>query len=227
MPKPEEVDALLGDKKEEKEIEKPDTPVEPVVVPKEEYEKIASQYDNIRSLHDRQDNELHELREKVKKYEANVEEKSKVVLEDDEEDEALKARIKKLGFVSQDEADKQVERQLKLRERVDSLQNKMKETIEKMPFVKESEVLNFIKDKGSLTIDDAVKLMYPSELEAYKKSKGNEEVVQTDSGGRTIAIKSVESKDDAPVKVGWGRRSFAEVLAQRIEKNVQEAGSKL
>lgn len=227
MPTPEEIAALTGDNQ----IENPVTPEEPAVVPREEYEKVVNQYDNIRSLESRRDNELHDLREKVKKYENDKEEEqapdSKVVFEDDEEDEVLKARIKKLGFVPQDEVDKQVERQLKLKERVETLQNQMKDTISKMPFVKESDVLSFIKGKGDLTVEQAIQLLYPKELESYNRSKTNEEVVETDNGGRTLNIRPTISKnDDVPTRQGFGKQSFSNFLSNRLEKNVQEAAGR-
>ena len=85
--------ALLG----EKSTEQVETSKE--VVEREEYEKLAQQHANLLSLKGRHDEELHELREKVKAYESKS--KASATLDDEDnldEDAEFLNKLQKYGI---------------------------------------------------------------------------------------------------------------------------------
>jgi hypothetical protein len=207
---------VLIDEKQEK------TPAldEPKTVPIEEYQKVVKMHENIQSLSDRKDKELHELREKVK----NIENEDNF----EEDDEVLKSKLIKMGFVASDKVDEQVERQLSFREKVEKLRNDLTETVTKMPFVDGSKVLDFIKVKGNLTVSEAVQLLYPKELESFNKSEDITPHI-IDAGGRTLNNTSIQvDNPDTVTRRGIPKGSnLVDFISNRIESAVKRENTKL
>lgn len=224
MPNDKEVDELVGDTTAV--TEESDT------VSRDEYEKLAKSYENHRSLENRRDKELSELREKVKMYESKP---AKAAATDDGEEEddeetRLLQRLEKLGIKprTEEEIKDEVRKTLKLEDKTKEIISKVSEIREQHPFVKESEFLSFLTRNPDFTYEKALKALYPDEMAALAKGKTAEDsVVETDNGGRTLRTRSEQVQENtAPQKRGIPKGSdFADwIMGRANEVASKEAG---
>lgn len=221
MPTPEEIDSIIGAEPNADTTESAEEEVDPT-----EYRKLAESYQNVRSLSDRKDNELHQLRKKVKELESPSSKATPLDSEnDDDEDEVLRAKLIKFGFVSKEEAREQVEKEMKLMDKVTNLKKEVTTATETYPFVKEGELLTFISERGGyLSVDEAIRLKYAKELAVYS-SKGSS-VPTTDSGGRTLATRpTITSFDEEkPKRQGLLKGdTVQDWIARRFSQEVDKA----
>lgn len=214
----EEKDALLSETGE---------PEEKKEVSVEEYAKIAESYANLRTLENRRDKEIKDLRDKVLKYEAKP---AKTESEEEEaevdEDEVLKQKLIKFGFAPKEDVEKEVEKRMNLLEHTKSLQSEVKSAISKFPFVKESDLLDYIQEKkGALSVSEAIQLKYRKEMAAFEAANGDSsDIPETDTGGRTIQVKVAPSTgDDTPMRRGIPKGfSITDMIANSLSKNVDK-----
>ncbi len=193
----------------------------------EDYAKIAESYANLRTLENRRDKEIKELREKVAKYEIKP---AKVESEEEEtqpdEDEVLRQKLIKFGFAPKEDVEKEVEKRMNLLEHTKSLQSEVKSAITKFPFVKESDLLDYIQEKkGALSVSEAIQLKYRKEMAAFEAANGDDSgTLETDAGGRTIAVKVAPSTgDETPMRRGIPKGfSITDMIANSLSKNVDK-----
>lgn len=229
MPTPEEVAALGGESPAAKPSVSEDSKPEPVSP--EDYNKAVQNYENLRSLESKRDKEIHDLREENRRLKENPSKDNDDV--DQEEDNALKERMTRLGFIPAQDIDKEVERKLTLQQTVTTLKTDLEKAMADYPFVDGKEVLSFIGEKGGkLTIAEALQLKYGSQIAEFEAKKGTDpSVPHTDAGGRTISVEStpVGTSNAEPKRGRPGGRSvpFGNWFSESVDKAIKEAsGSK-
>ena len=195
-------------------------------VDREEYEKLAQQYANMRSLESRRDTELHELREKVKAYESRP--ATSADGEDRDEDAEFLTKLQKYGFKprSEDEIRAEVRKTMTLEEKTKEIIKDVSEITRKYDFAEESELVSFLGRNPKFSYEKALKALYPDEMYAIAKGeKATESIVETDRGGRTISTSSVQTSDGgATPKRGLPPGTdLAGWLSSRISKYIDEA----
>ncbi len=212
MPTKEEIDALVDDKSTEvtKEVEKK-------TVSEEDYKDAVAghgqidyekQYKELRKLEAKREKELHELREKAKLLDA---------VQEDEEEDGPKG-------LTEEQIQKKIDEGIAQADRARSLQITLQSAVSKYQFVDEAETLAFIKEKGGkLTVQEAITLKYPNELLAYQRSHSNDDISESDSGGRTITTKQNDSEERGELKQGFPIRAHDDNGMQRfIGKRITE-----
>jgi hypothetical protein len=219
MPKPEEIDAVLGD--EQKPEEKPSE------VSVEEYRKAVQNYENLRSMSDRKDAELARLR-KLELEKDKKPEPKQVEVDDDLDDilsnsDKLKEKLISMGFAPIEEVEASVTKRVNLENQIQKLQSDIKKATTDMPFVNERAIFDKIQEKrGNLSVSEAIQLLYPAQLANYQK---NNDIPETDGGGRTIKTTAItQTNDDAPVKRGFRPGTdFRDFITQRASKTINES----
>ena len=182
MPTQEEIDKLAGTP-----APVADTPADqkPAVVPLEEFQKVEQQKAEVLQFAKRRDDEIRTLRkenEELKKKSELTPRKSEVI--DDEEDD-FDRKLREKGYVPLSEVKETIQKESTVLELAKKNQQDMQELSEKYPFINQFDLLEFMKDRGRITVQEAVELKYKKELADFSSTP---DIPETDNGRRTLSV---------------------------------------
>lgn len=220
MPTQEEIDKLAGDSPAA-----PGTPSDQKPqVTEEDYRKAVEQKDEAVKFAKRRDDEIHTLRKENEELRKGITPRKSEVIEDEEEDkgsvaEQVAAEIKK----QEARIAETVESKMTVMGQAQKLQKDMEKAVSDMPFINPAELLAFMGQRGSITLDEAIALRYAKELTTFKKQP---EIPETDRGGRTLAVSAsrpsdagvVEKAMPYPMDLRSNSRNFRSFVADSLQK---------
>jgi len=182
-----------------------------------EKDLAQKRYDDLQKKFNERDTEISSLRRKVQ--ESSTE---------NADDDANASYLKERGFMTADEFDRKMdERELRvsamrtaqeqeqtIKQRAEQIRTEMDETTAKHPFVNRTELLQYMKGKPGLTVQEAAKLKYENEFE---KVRNGAQGVLSDFGGRG----SAEEPETQNLNASFKNRSG---FFKRIDETLNNAG---